>query len=604
MNFYKAKIKLFASLLFMLISHSLSGATFYVSKSGNDLNPGSENEPWLTIQFAVNSVNAGDTVLVKEGIYNELITFNKSGSEIEGYIVLMNYPGTNPIIDGTNLSGSSMWPVGLIRIINKNYIKVVGFELRNLITSDRSQFPAGIWIRDTSHHIELKDNKIHHIEQNANNAGAHGIAVYGTNGSSSVNNILIDGNEVRDCVLGWSESLVLNGNVENFIVSNNIVHDNNNIAYDFIGHEGECPVPQLDQARNGIVVGNIAYNIDSRGNPAYGNDASADGFYVDGGKEILIERNEAYNCNIGVELASEHNDKSTSGIILRNNYIHHNTVIGIAIGGYDQYRGTTVDCKIVNNTLYENNVENFNWGAEILMQYYCENNLFNNNIIVSDLSTPLIDNSTSTGSNNTFNYNIFYTNGYAIWNWGSDQYNNFNDYQNSSGQDSNSFFDDPLFINPIIGNPGLNIDSPAIDKGDNLNQDVIGLKDYFGNDRVINGVIDIGAVELNLDPSSIKEGNNRFNKFELFQNYPNPFNPSTLICFAIPNFDASFRRGSRITLKVYDILGREVVTLLNENMSGGLYSVDFNATGLSSGVYFYQITVGKFSKIRKMVFNK
>ena len=602
------KIKFIIYFLLFLISQILYGSTFFVSKSGNDVNPGTEKEPWLTVQFAVDNVIAGDTVLVKEGIYNELITFNNSGSEINGYIVLINYPGTNPIIDGTNLSGSSSWPVGLVRIINKNYIKIIGFELRNLITSNSSQFPAGIWIRGTSHHIEIKDNTVHHIEQNANNAGAHGIAVYGTNGSSSVNNIIIDDNEVRDCILGWSESLVLNGNVENFTVSNNIVHDNNNIAYDFIGYEGECPNPQFDQARNGVVLGNIAYNIDSRGNPAYGNDASADGFYVDGGRDIIIERNEAYDCNIGIELASEHKGKSTNGVILRNNYVHHNTVVGIAIGGYDQNRGTTADCKIVNNTLYKNNTENFDWGAEILLQYYCENNLFNNNIVFSNSNLPIIDHSTSTGSNNIFNYNLYYTNSNAIWYWGTHNYNAFNDFQNSSGQDSNSFFEDPLFINPINRNPGLKSNSVAIDKGYSLSQDIIGLKDYFGNDRLKNGIVDIGAVEIDLKTTSVDNVKNLPYKFELLQNFPNPFNPSTTISFVIPQIDASSYQGSQlnnlITLKLYDTLGRTVAILLNKNLSGGIYNVDFDASSLSSGVYFYQLTVGKKSEIKKMVLSK
>ena len=504
------------------VSSNLYAASYYVSKSGSDANSGSENEPWLTIQFAVNNVDAGDTVIVKEGLYNELITFNKSGSETEGHIVLMNYPGSKPIIDGTNLQGSNSWPQGLVRIINRSYIKVIGFEIRNYITSNGNQFPAGIWIRGTSRHIELINNEIHHIEQNANNAGAHGIAVYGTSGNSSVNNILIEGNVVRDCVLGWSESLVLNGNVENFIVWNNVVHDNNNIAYDFIGHEGECPVPELDQARNGLVVGNIAYNIDSRGNPAYGNDASANGFYVDGGKDIIIEQNEAYNCNIGFELASEHGGKSTSGIILRNNYVHNNTVVGIAIGGYDRHRGTTVDCQIVNNTLYNNNNGNFSWGAEILLQYYCENNLFRNNIIYSKSNIPIIDHATSTGSNNSFDYNLFYSAGTPVWNWGSGRYTDLDSYKNASGEDSNSFYADPLFANLVIGNPGLNETSPVMDKGENLHEEIIGVEDYLGNNRIINGRIDIGAVELNPNPTSIDEGNNLPDEFKLFQNYPQP----------------------------------------------------------------------------------
>ncbi len=68
----------------------------------------------------------------------------------------------------------------------------------------------------------------------------------------------------------------------------------------------------------------------------------------------------------------------------------------------------------------------------------------------------------------------------------------------------------------------------------------------------------------------------------LEQNYPNPFNPSTVISYQLP-------ATSKVTLKVYNILGKEVVTLINEELSAGLHQVEFDARGLSSGVYFYQL---------------
>ena len=71
------------------------------------------------------------------------------------------------------------------------------------------------------------------------------------------------------------------------------------------------------------------------------------------------------------------------------------------------------------------------------------------------------------------------------------------------------------------------------------------------------------------------------------QNYPNPFNPSTTIKFSIPN-------SQFVTLKVYDMLGREVTTLVNEGKPAGNYEVKFNGNGLASGTYFYQIRAGNF----------
>lgn len=88
--------------------------------------------------------------------------------------------------------------------------------------------------------------------------------------------------------------------------------------------------------------------------------------------------------------------------------------------------------------------------------------------------------------------------------------------------------------------------------------------------------------------------------FSLSQNYPNPFNPSTTINYSIP---VETRRGvlPHITLKIYDLLGREVATLINREQSPGSYSVKFDASTLTSGIYFYKLTSGKFIDTKKMI---
>jgi hypothetical protein len=94
-------------------------------------------------------------------------------------------------------------------------------------------------------------------------------------------------------------------------------------------------------------------------------------------------------------------------------------------------------------------------------------------------------------------------------------------------------------------------------------------------------------------------------QFKLEQNYPNPFNPSTVIKYSIPR---SIRRGehsvSQTTLKVYDILGKEIATLVDENQKTGNYEVTFDASNLSTGVYFYRLTSGSFTKSMKMLLIK
>ena len=106
--------------------------SYYVSVTGNDTNPGTLALPWRHIQFAMSNANvtAGSTVYVLNGVYNEKVTFPNSGSAGSGYIVLQNYPGDAPVIDGTGLPISGT--TALVTITNKEYVKLIGFEIRNL----------------------------------------------------------------------------------------------------------------------------------------------------------------------------------------------------------------------------------------------------------------------------------------------------------------------------------------------------------------------------------------------------------------------------------------------------------------------------------------
>jgi endonuclease/exonuclease/phosphatase family metal-dependent hydrolase len=98
----------------------------------------------------------------------------------------------------------------------------------------------------------------------------------------------------------------------------------------------------------------------------------------------------------------------------------------------------------------------------------------------------------------------------------------------------------------------------------------------------------------------IDEGNNIYpEELKLYQNYPNPFNPSTKIRFSIQNVASGFNLN--LTLKVYDILGEEVVTLINELQPAGNYEVSFDATRLSSGIYLYKIETGDYTEVKKMI---
>ena len=132
---------------------------------------------------------------------------------------------------------------------------------------------------------------------------------------------------------------------------------------------------------------------------------------------------------------------------------------------------------------------------------------------------------------------------------------------------------------------------------DNTNPVNIGRSSYAGGNGHFNGIIsNISLWNINITP--VETGlNYSLTEYELFDNYPNPFNPSTTIKFEIPEL-------SFVTLKVYDILGGEISTLINEEKSSGSYEVEFDASDLPSGIYFYKLQTENFAETKKMTLLK
>jgi hypothetical protein len=471
----------------------------YVATTGNDNNPGTRTAPWKTIQKAANTAGPGQTVCVRGGIYREVVDINVSGSVAGGFITFMSYPGERAILDGTDLKVPSGWGP-MIKIQNKNYIIIQGFEIRNYRSSAKNHSPIGIFVTGYDDHIELRNNILHKIETNytgQDGGDAHGIAVYGTAAPDAITNVVINGNQLYNLKLGSSESLVVNGNVDGFQITNNVVHDNNNIGIDVIGFEGKSPNPAYDQARNGLVRGNLVYNINSFGNPAYGEERSADGIYIDGGRDTLIERNIVHHTNLGVELASEHAGHSTSNITVRNNFIFSNTQVGIAFGGYDEERGSTENCVIVNNTLFKNFTKG-DWGAELYIQYDTRNNVVKNNIIFAKSSKRYIESWSTVMTGNVVDYNLYFAAGSGTtgtWIWQNMTYTTFAAYQVATGNDAQGLAGvNPRLVSTSKPDLHLKTTSPAIDRGQTLAE--AGTVDIDGQPRVQGLAIDLGADEV------------------------------------------------------------------------------------------------------------
>jgi len=159
------------------------------------------------------------------------------------------------------------------------------------------------------------------------------------------------------------------------------------------------------------------------------------------------------------------------------------------------------------------------------------------------------------------------------------------------------------------------LDSVATDAGFSLEPvhpgDTVEVSVHFFTDSIIatgHVQIEIGSAHNAQDrtvinftgstePTAVNDQDPVVKEFKVYQNYPNPFNPTTTITYAVP-------QRTNVSVKVYNITGKEVATLVNEVKDAGAYSVNFNAENLSSGVYFYKISAGQFSSVRKMILIK
>lgn len=471
----------------------------YVATNGNNAHEGSLAAPWASIQYAASHVNAGETICVRGGVYNELVTLTRSGSAAAGPIVLCNEPGEVATIDGAGLAipnGQN----GLITIVDASYLTVQGFELRNYSTASTSKVPIGLYLTGAGTQIRLLANHIHDIRNTANgcSANAFGLKVDGTSAPASINQLTIAGNEIDHLVLGCSESFSLDGNVEQWTISGNTVHDTNNIAIGAIGFEGVAPDPAYDQARDGVISGNTVYNISSYGNPAYGNEYAADGIYVDGGTRITIERNRVHHVDFGIEVASEHAGRSSSHVLVRNNLVYLGNAAGISIGGYAASVGGTDHATIVGNTLFRND-QAATGAGEFQIQYHATANVFANNLVYAGDSGLLVYAfAGDTPAPAALDHNLYYSNvgaNGATWVWQGSEYVGLAAYRSAAGQDVHSLFANPQITDLIAPDLRIVSGSPAIDAGFDYGAAVIGATDFAGAPRVVGASVDIGAYE-------------------------------------------------------------------------------------------------------------
>jgi Fibronectin type III domain len=553
------------------------GNTYYVSTTGSDAasSNGSQSLPWLTISHAAANVAPGDTVLVGPGNYSEIVNISTSGNSSAP--ITFNGQG-GAVIDGSNLTccttptwisdgnlgnGNLDGTEGLVNFGSENglsWVTFEGFTVQNFTTTSNSVVPAGIFVATGGSGIVITNNIIQNISStasvsgsgnNANGPNSYPVGIFGV-GSTPLS-ISFTNNTVTNNLSGQSETVAINGNVQNFTVSGNSIYFNDNIGIDVEGFYGIGP-SGFDQPFAGDVYGNTVYENSAINNPGEqaggGGGYDEDGLYCDGCKQVVFERNTVYANDIGIEAASENGGDNSSDVIIRNNLVYGSNSTGITVGGYNKSAcsgdcggGGSQNIYVLNNTLYNNQLSAYQPesiaapSGEFQAQYRATGIVFENNLV--DAPSGWFINDFGKDNTVTLNYNDYYTSGSSVqFVYNGDTYTSLSKYLSSSNQDANSITTDPEIdalpdctyngYTPFGGytqasgsvstaanctgtanfdipltSPASNAGSTALGYPSDTNWSTyqtdypfVGLDDFSGNARInTNGQINIGAYE-------------------------------------------------------------------------------------------------------------
>jgi len=445
-------------MLILVLAAGVKASDFYVAKSGDDLNVGSEVNPWLTIQRAARMLRAGDTVYIKNGTYREIVSVENSGSE-RNYITFKAYPKNKVILDGTDNPGSH----GIFNIRGKNFIRIEGLEIRNntigwgvLVEHEQDNVNRG------ATHIELFGLEVHHtvgeaiqVRGNVNNVTIRNCVVHDSKKYSGIDIYQWDGGRphhvlVRGCTSYNCQKFagVASEQADDLLIEQSISYGNR------LGID-------IGSGKNNVIRNNIVHNCETgiaissnQDSEIYNNtihdiyDEAFYNYYWSGhGENHARNRyynNIVYNAGFGIfesDTSPGHRKGFSSGHQFYNNLFYN-------IGNHGSYRipfyfKGAAGIKFYNNTLYMNK----NYDALQFTEGAINADIRNNIISLSGRKSPIIiDNSSSAGS-------IIDSNCYH------------NRSGSNTGPGAHSVFGDPKFIDPANNNFRLREDSPCIHAG-------------------------------------------------------------------------------------------------------------------------------------------
>jgi hypothetical protein len=363
-----AKIIGIAVVLLVLVGANTTASiaaatTYYVATTGLDSNPGTIDKPWLTIQHAVDTVIAGDTVYIRAGIYKERVQAlsGNGGGSNQGYITYQNYPNETVILDGTGIALS--YSEGLFYIRASNYIRVSGLRVENSSST-------GIFV-GTANNVIVDHNYTY-------NTASSGIGIW----ESSY--VVVNGNEIVA-----ANTTRANENLS-VATSNNVEIEYNNVHNGGPSTSGGEGINIKDGSHDVKVHHNVVHD-----NPklAFGVDAWQHRTY-----NIVFYSNIAYNDSHGFILESEQGGQGD------NLWVYNNIAYNISTAAYDLpnwgIAGPVSNIYFINNTAY-----NSRYGF-LAMHTNISNVVVRNNIF-SENRTQI---SLVSTANITMDHNLFYGN--------------------------------------------------------------------------------------------------------------------------------------------------------------------------------------------------
>ncbi|MCB0519780.1 MAG: right-handed parallel beta-helix repeat-containing protein [Lewinellaceae bacterium] len=474
-------LPLLASILLQSFQMSAQ-ANYFVATTGSNANPGtSVGLPWQTIQYALDHVSAGAVIQVRGGIYHEKINWSASGTAAMP-VVLTNYLDEEPIVSGNGIPGQT----AIIHIENKSHLRI-----ENLVLEDNYMAEAkGIYVVGQGEDITIEGCTIRNIGFTTNpatnpnpvNGQAHGILV---NGRTTVGykDIFIKKNELHNLITGNSESLTLVGNVFNFEIDNNSLHNNTNIGIDIAGHYSwavDAGVPALlNQARNGTVTRNIVYE-----HRRFSNLDAPAGIYADGSKDVVIEHNFVFRNGNGLSVGCENTGKTAENIVVKNNFVFDNDNNGIFFGANT---GDIVNCHLRNNTFLKNGMLEI-YTMEIFLQKSTGCLIANNILYARTISHYGIGLFGYTAVNLDIDYNLVFREGGDL--------SELITGDPAPPANTNTVAANPLLVNAGLPSPDFHLQptSPAINQGNNSYVSA-NEKELDQGTRIVGPAVDKGADE-------------------------------------------------------------------------------------------------------------